>query len=215
MMNEPRETPLDGETITLLKDWLLTGAAEAKSADTPWLDAQVLNAANDERADLPRQHQFDGLRETAVSFGASNLTSTPKLFGILTESEPASKQVQASCSDTVILMLNVAGNYRIGPNRIYVHMARELARAGCRSLRFDLAGLGDSRHAEGFRATHLYSKDSTPEVRAAIEFFECARLPKILFVRDLLWLFRGVSSSPCRCAGDRSDLDELAPVGMA
>lgn len=159
MMSEPRETLLELESLNSLKAWLV----------------KEMNALVDVKATAPddglvsqhqpilRQHQFEGVLETAVSFG-----SDPKLFGIL--SEPAQPTGHVNCSETAVLMLNVGGNYRIGPNRIYVHIARDLARAGCRILRFDLAGLGDSRHPQGFRAAHLYSKDSTPEVRAAIDF---------------------------------------------
>jgi alpha-beta hydrolase superfamily lysophospholipase len=161
MMNEPRETHLDALTMAQLKDWLLSDLMGVSPDPLP------LTLANADQA-RPRQQQFGGLRETAVSFGAVSVGAAPKLFGILTEPDPG--QEPPGCSDTAILMLNVAGNYRIGPNRIYVHIARELARTGCRALRFDLAGLGDSRHAEGFQAAHLYSKDSTPEVRAAVDF---------------------------------------------
>jgi len=164
MMNEPRETQLDASTLTLLKDWLLTDLTDKKDESVKPLPRPLVNADPEK----PCQHQFDGLRETAVTFGGVSGGLAPKLFGILTESDQ--EQAESGCSDTAILMLNVAGNYRIGPNRIYVHMARELARAGCRSLRFDLTGLGDSRTTEGFRASHLYSKDSRPEVRAAIDF---------------------------------------------
>ena len=167
MMNEPRETHLDAPTLTLLKNWLLTDLTDLLETNNERADPSHRPLFNADQA-KPRQHQFDGLRETAVSFGVVSSGLAPKLFGILTESDQA--QEQPGCSDTAILMLNVAGNYRIGPNRIYVHIARELARAGCRALRFDLVGLGDSRHAEGFQAAHLYSKDSTPDVRAAIDF---------------------------------------------
>ncbi len=163
MMNEPRETHLDAQTLTRLKDWLLSDLTDSNDVRAGPVSLP-LHAGQEN----PRQQQFDGLRESAVSFGAVGAGSVPKLFGILTE--PDQVQAQPDCCDTAILMLNVAGNYRIGPNRIYVHIARELARVGCRSLRFDLAGLGDSRHAEGFRAANLYSKDSRPEVRAAIDF---------------------------------------------
>ena len=42
------------------------------------------------------------------------------------------------------LLLNSGLIHRVGPNRLYVHIARELASRGFHSLRFDLSGLGDS-----------------------------------------------------------------------
>lgn len=43
-----------------------------------------------------------------------------------------------------VLFANVGLNHRVGPNRIWVDLARRLARAGFSSLRFDLSGRGDS-----------------------------------------------------------------------
>jgi len=43
-----------------------------------------------------------------------------------------------------ILLYNVGLNHRVGPYRLNVELARDLARAGYTSLRFDLSGLGDS-----------------------------------------------------------------------
>jgi pimeloyl-ACP methyl ester carboxylesterase len=43
-----------------------------------------------------------------------------------------------------VIMLNAALTHRVGPNRSYVRMARELAQDGFRVLRLDLSGVGDS-----------------------------------------------------------------------
>lgn len=42
------------------------------------------------------------------------------------------------------IFINAGIIHRVGPNRLYVNLARAMARAGVRSLRFDLAGIGDS-----------------------------------------------------------------------
>ena len=89
------------------------------------------------------------------------------LFGIL--SEPAELSSTDRSWETVILMLNVGTNYRIGPNRLYVKMARACAARGFRTLRFDFAGIGDSRNATRYTSARLYSKESTIEVQAAID----------------------------------------------
>jgi len=57
------------------------------------------------------------------------------------------------------LMLNMGANPRIGPRRINVKLARQLAAQGVSSIRFDLAGLGDSGPAGGsehFRTQAVY-----------------------------------------------------------
>jgi alpha-beta hydrolase superfamily lysophospholipase len=43
-----------------------------------------------------------------------------------------------------IMLLNTADDHRVGPNRMWVTLARRWARLGYRSVRFDLSGLGDS-----------------------------------------------------------------------
>jgi dienelactone hydrolase len=47
------------------------------------------------------------------------------------------------------LLFNAGVVHRIGPHRINVRLARDLARAGIPSLRFDFAGLGDSPRRSG------------------------------------------------------------------
>jgi dienelactone hydrolase len=62
------------------------------------------------------------------------------LVGILTEASQADPVKDAP----VIVLLNAGIIHRVGPNRIYVQLARTLAAAGYTSLRFDLSGIGDS-----------------------------------------------------------------------
>jgi pimeloyl-ACP methyl ester carboxylesterase len=74
------------------------------------------------------------VKERAVTFG-----STGGLVGVLAEPEGAT----AAAAPTVLLF-NIGLNHRVGPGRLNVDLARALAAAGYRSLRFDLSGLGDS-----------------------------------------------------------------------
>jgi pimeloyl-ACP methyl ester carboxylesterase len=102
-------------------------------------------------------------REGPVIFGEHD-----NLFGILAEPQSESEGSTAT-SRPAILMLNVGTNHRVGPNRMYVKMARSWAQRGYPSLRFDLAGIGDSRAADGYSATRLYSKGSVDDVRRAMD----------------------------------------------
>lgn len=43
-----------------------------------------------------------------------------------------------------VIFLNAGMLHRVGPNRIYVNLARKIAEAGFTALRFDLSGIGDS-----------------------------------------------------------------------
>lgn len=76
------------------------------------------------------QQLADGIRESIVQLDSG-------VFGIL--SEPANRR-----SGPTILLPNAGATHHVGPNRLYVFIARTLSRAGFRCLRFDLPGLGDS-----------------------------------------------------------------------
>ncbi len=64
------------------------------------------------------------------------------LIGIVTEPADAA----AAQSRPAVVFINAGMVHRIGPNRMYVTLARQLAARGFRSVRFDLSGIGDSRH---------------------------------------------------------------------
>ncbi|MBL8957293.1 MAG: hypothetical protein JNK82_41350 [Myxococcaceae bacterium] len=70
------------------------------------------------------------MKEQAVGFGP--------LAGVLTEPEVPRLGAPAA------LMWNVGINHRVGAYRIWVDLSRRLAKQGITSLRFDLAGMGDS-----------------------------------------------------------------------
>ena len=73
------------------------------------------------------------MSEATFLFGAAQ-----SLVGIVTEPETARPKRQA------FLFLNAGVTHHVGPNRLYVRLARELASDGFTSMRFDFSGLGDS-----------------------------------------------------------------------
>jgi pimeloyl-ACP methyl ester carboxylesterase len=73
------------------------------------------------------------IRERIVRFGAGD-----GLVGIL--SLPHAPLPEAPH----VVLINAGVVHRVGPNRLYVDIARRLAAAGTTVLRFDLSGLGDS-----------------------------------------------------------------------
>ena len=84
------------------------------------------------------------------------------LFGIL-EGADAPRERPA------ILLFNAGSVHHVGPNRIYVALARHFAQLGFASLRFDLQGIGDSPLGVEGRENHPYPAHAQDDVRAAIE----------------------------------------------
>jgi len=73
------------------------------------------------------------VKERHVWFGARK-----SLSGVLTE------PVSHAAGRPAVLLLNAGLLHRVGPNRLYVALARRLAAAGMPVLRFDYSGLGES-----------------------------------------------------------------------
>jgi hypothetical protein len=100
------------------------------------------------------------LTERVVSLGPT------ALFGIETVSEGA-----ATPGAPVVLLMSVANEHHIGPNRLWVDLAREWAAAGLRCVRMDFSGLGDSPVRAGQPEQvmrSVYAFDDVAEAAAAV-----------------------------------------------
>jgi pimeloyl-ACP methyl ester carboxylesterase len=98
--------------------------------------------------------------ERVFTFGSHG-----SLVGILTE-PPEEKRRRGA---PAVIFSNVGLNHRVGPNRVYVELARGLAEAGFVSLRFDLSGFGDS---EPRRDAIGDLERATLDTRDAMDFLE-------------------------------------------
>jgi hypothetical protein len=76
------------------------------------------------------------MKERAILFG-----KTKSLIGVVTEPNPELRNDRLP----TIILLNAGLLHRIGPNRLYVKIARRMASVGFVVLRFDFSGIGDSR----------------------------------------------------------------------
>ena len=65
-----------------------------------------------------------------------------------------------------VLLFNAGIVHRVGPHRINVYIARELAARGIPAIRFDLAGHGDSARLTG---AHSFEAQAVIDVRAAMD----------------------------------------------
>jgi hypothetical protein len=111
------------------------------------------------------------MTEEAVLFGARQ-----SLAGIVTEPAIAGG---ARVTKAVIL-LNAGIVHRVGPGRIYVKIARDLAAMGFVVLRFDFSGIGDS----AVRHDHLgFDRSSVAEAQEAMEFLHATKgIERFLFL---------------------------------
>jgi hypothetical protein len=98
------------------------------------------------------------MKERAVLVGKKR-----SLVGVLTE---PSDMVSARNRPAIVL-LNAGLMHRVGPHRIYVQIARQLAASGFCAFRFDLAGIGDSAN----RTDDLSLQDGIiSDVKEAMDF---------------------------------------------
>jgi alpha-beta hydrolase superfamily lysophospholipase len=100
-----------------------------------------------------------GIVEVPVRFGHED-----RLFGIVTKLDARPKE---GCVG--VLLTSVGALHRVGPGRLYVALARRLARLGTPAIRFDLSGIGDSLPADGITENTLYAQGAREDVRAAMD----------------------------------------------
>jgi alpha-beta hydrolase superfamily lysophospholipase len=114
-------------------------------------------------------------------------------FGVL--ADPAGDAAGAT-GDDVVLFLNAGAVRHIGPNRIWVDSARELAARGVRSVRVDLAGIGeaDGPSARFAEISEFYDPAFGEQVVAVVDALERAGVAKRFVVVGLCsggyWSFR-------------------------
>ena len=136
MMQEPHRSQVPEAAIREITSWL-TRHISAEAASTAMIDIRrttptsaPISPASGSIHNEIRQY----LRESAVRF-----SEQPDLFGIVCE--PA---VATSNDLPLVVLLNAGSSYRIGPGRLYVFLARQLAAQGFRTVRLDFCSLGDS-----------------------------------------------------------------------
>jgi len=96
------------------------------------------------------------MKERSIAFGAND-----GLVGTITLPE-----APAGAVDIGIVLFNAGVIHRVGPHRINVRVARQLAARGIPSIRFDLAGHGDSAR---FTGQYSFESQAVIDVRAAMD----------------------------------------------
>jgi alpha-beta hydrolase superfamily lysophospholipase len=86
------------------------------------------------------------------------------LFGIVSRSRTG------KASKRAFILLNAGSTHHIGPNRLYVGMARAWAAAGAEVLRLDISGIGESRTRAGLEENVVYSSRAVEDIGLAVDF---------------------------------------------
>jgi hypothetical protein len=156
MMAEHQFTIVPDAAIDMIVAWVGGGLAP-----------RVRSAAEATSDDRPATLRFefrthDGARatieETLCRFGADG-----QLFGVLS-------RVDASTDRPAVVVFNAGAAHHVGPNRLSVELARNLAALGIASLRFDLESLGDSVKRHPGRENYPYPREATADGHAALGF---------------------------------------------
>lgn len=106
------------------------------------------------------------MSEQAVLFGKDR-----SLVGIVTD--PAALARPNDCPQVILLNSGIV--HRVGPNRMYVKIARRLASLGFVAMRFDFSGIGDSAPR---RDNLPFVNSAVSEVQEAMDFLTHTRVAR-------------------------------------
>jgi pimeloyl-ACP methyl ester carboxylesterase len=175
MTVEPQEARAPLAVFELVDSWLLDGEQETQD-DTGALALSSAEDAIDEREELRLSIAGVELRERPLRIEAPD----GPLFGIL--AEPLGERAKL-CA----VLINAGAQRRTGPNRMWVEIARRWAARGVPTLRFDLAGIGDS---DGDTAaleyvSTIYAQTYGRQALAALDALAARGLPERFLVLGL------------------------------
>jgi alpha-beta hydrolase superfamily lysophospholipase len=150
MREDPYDSRVPFDTLDLVAEWM-----ERRPSERP---KQAPTNGGSSACVLTSVNRGTTLSERPIVFGAGE-----RLFGILAELNG-----YRSDSRPVLCFLNSGADHHVGPHRLYVELARDLASRGYTTFRFDVGGLGDSRAAPGEPENLLYAMKSVADVQSAM-----------------------------------------------
>jgi pimeloyl-ACP methyl ester carboxylesterase len=202
MMAKPHVARSPTEVFARVRSWLEQSPADAAVTTPPRGSATgaVEAGGGAEETGTSADGPLDGpsldldvagvtVRETPLRFQRP----FGDLFAILAEPPPA----RANSGGVCVVMLNAGAIRRIGPNRMWVEIARRWAARGVPTLRLDLEGIGDA-DGDGERFSELaelYVPELVAQVRAALDALEarggCRRFVLCGLCSGAYWAFQG------------------------
>lgn len=152
MMADHQFTVVPDDALARIVAWI------EKWGQTPISSATAAVASADRVETLEMGSDPISLQERLCRFGADG-----HLFGVLS-------RTSTDVDKPAILIFNGGAVHHVGPNRVYVTLARHLASMGLPCLRFDLEGIGDSVLRGAGRENHPYPGTAIADARAAMDF---------------------------------------------
>lgn len=152
-----------GTAAMLEQPWMADVPHDALDAILSWLDGWKPTGRDagrrQARVAITRHAVASrcGYKEQSVRFGPDD-----RLFGLVTVPDRV-------CDDApALILLNTGLEYRVGPHRLYVPLARDLATRGHLVFRYDIGGIGDSLPPAKAEWNIPYPAHALDDVRAAI-----------------------------------------------
>ncbi|MDB4933276.1 MAG: hypothetical protein JWP87_248 [Labilithrix sp.] len=134
-------------------------------AANAWLAARVAEPRAQRASSTPARKAIDPEPRAAHSDVVERsvfVDPARHVFGVLTT------PLSAASSGRAVLLLNAGAIHHIGPNRLYVALARRWAAAGDHVLRLDISGIGESPTRAGEVENMVYSPRALEDVGAAV-----------------------------------------------
>ena len=157
MMAEPQFTEIPETAFSTIIDWL------AKFTERR-LDVLPSNTRSIDVVKFPfggEHNDITTIDEQFCRFGVDQ-----HLFGILSRTTGAT-------NFPAIIFFNAGAVHHVGPNRLYVTLARSLAAIGFACFRFDLEGIGDSvPRSDAGRDNHPYPDTAISDAQAALSYLK-------------------------------------------
>ncbi|HEY4305330.1 MAG TPA: alpha/beta hydrolase [Gemmatimonadaceae bacterium] len=127
-------------------------------------------SGDDRRLALPSHApDVDTVVESPIYFGDEG-----RLFGIVTRPNDGERR------KTGILLTNSGSVARVGPNRLYVTLAREWAALGYTVLRMDLGGIGDSYAPADEQENHPYPKFGSSDIEEGVAALRASGVDRVV-----------------------------------
>lgn len=160
MMQSPHSTIVPLQMVTRAIRWVSSRASVLRLAES------VAEASSGVSA-MPAAYASDmtsaRLSASSVVERVCRIGDSRELFGILATSDTLPSP-QAG-----VILLNAGATHHIGPNRLYVTLARQLAARGMAVLRMDVSGIGDSPPRAGEKPNVVYSRRAGEDLCCAID----------------------------------------------